>query len=210
LTDQEYRCFRDLVDSGAGQEELEKHWEKTQSTDLLQVCRVPRRDYKPASEPYSAFIRRWMGRLMALVEAKTTEALFQKENNVIVFPQGTRSLRLLPARTGMLQFAIRHQVDVVPIGSNGCERLYPGASPLAKGGRVVYRIGKPLTMDGEFRDLQIEAPYIPFTQQADPFEETFQRAAARVTTAIDDLLDEPYKLEKTAGMAAVSEVGRLI
>ena len=41
---------------------------------------------------------------------------------------------------------------------------------------VVYRIGAPLTREGALRDLQISAPFVPFTDDATRHQAVFQRA----------------------------------
>ena len=208
LTEEEYRFLRDLVDSQAGKDESVAHLDGEIESDVARLLVTPRRDFLPEMEPYAVFILRWAGRLFRLVEERTLEALFSHHNNVLVFPQGTRSLRLLPARTGMLEFALRHDVDIIPVGSNGCERLYPGASPLARRGEVLYRVGKPLTVEGDFGDCRITELYQPFTVEAQAHEDKFVRAASRVTAAINDLLDEPYRLCVTKE-GDPSRVGRL-
>lgn len=175
---------------------------------LARVLDATRRDFDPAREAWVEHLDRWNDRMMGLVEAATLRA-FGAGRNVIVFPQGTRSVRLLPCRTGMLQFALRHRVPIVPVGSNGCEKVYPGGSPLAKGGHVVYRIGRPLTLADAFADCRIDEPYRPFTRAADRHREVFQRAAARLTSAIDSLLDPPYRLDPTAA-ASATDIRRLV
>jgi 1-acyl-sn-glycerol-3-phosphate acyltransferase len=137
---------------------------------------------------------------MGLVEQRTLQALFDNGNNVIVFPQGTRSLRLLPGKPGLAQFALRHEIPVVPVGSMGSEGVYPGTNPLAGGGTCRYQIGRPLTVDDALADCRIREPYAPFTRGADVHSKCFERAMDRITAAIDDLLEEPYKMA-TAGNA---------
>jgi len=190
LENREYRLLRDFADGLISVPDA--HAQAPAS--VLPLFQSHRGSFDPTTEDYGAFIRRSTIRLMKLVEERTLEALGKYDNNVIVFPQGTRSIRLLPARTGMFQFALRHKIDIVPVGSNGSEALYPGASPWAKPGRVIYRVGKPLTIENDFSDCLIDTPYTPFTEEADPFQEQFEKAAQRTTIAINELLDEPYQL----------------
>ncbi len=189
LTDDEYRLLRDLVDGNLEQGDSPVDLDPGVKKLLTQ----PRRDFEPAKESYADFMHRWNDRLMGLVEKRTLEALYDRNNNVIVFPQGTRSKRLLPGKPGLAQFALRHEIPVVPVGSMGSERAYPTASPWAKGARCLYRIGKALTVDDALADCRIDEPYAPFTREAEPHREQFERAMERITQAIDDLLDEPYK-----------------
>ena len=193
LENDEYRTLRDLVDYKIEPEAVDAATQKS----LEALFTRARSDFEPAKEDYRAFINRRCDRLMGLVEKRSLEALNEKDNHIIVFPQGTRSVRLLPSRTGMLEFALRHEVPIVPVGSNGSEGVYPGASPWASGGRIVYRVGKPLTLDGALRDCRIDTPYRPFTHEANAFADVFERGAAVVTEGINALLDEPYQLGDT-------------
>lgn len=189
LAREEYRWLRDQVNAGEARTKVPAGL----SPELAALLETPRRDFDPPRESYATFMTRWNDRLMGLVEARTLEALLEKRHNVIVFPQGTRAIRLLPARLGMLQFALRHRVTIVPVGSNGCEALYPGSNPVARPGTVTYRIGRPLSVDDAFADCTVDEPFRPFTAEAEPHRERFTRAADLVTEAIDALLDEPYK-----------------
>ncbi len=130
---------------------------------------------------------------MGLVERRTLEALFTNHNNLIVFPQGTRSIRLLAGKPGLAQFALRHEIPVVPVGSMGSEQAYPSANPWARGATCRYRIGRPLTVDDALADCRIDARYAPFTGEADAHSKYFELATERITAAIDELLEDPYK-----------------
>ena len=190
LGNREYRLLRDFTD---GTISVKEAYAKAPAS-VLPLLQTRRDDFDPAHEDYGTFIRRSTTRLMKLVEARTLEALGECDNNIIVFPQGTRSIRLLAAKTGLFQFALRHRIDIVPVGSNGSESLYPGASPWAKPGHVVYRVGRPLTMQEDFSDCVIEEPYTPFTEEAEQFQTRFEIAAHRTTQAINKLLDAPYQM----------------
>jgi len=205
MKDDEYRVVRDMADGRISQEEaMEKG-----TDDVRKLLTVARRDFLPAVETYFDFINRWNDRLMGAVEDRTLEALREQRNNIIVFPQGTRSIRLLPARTGMIQFALRHEIPIVPVGSNGCEKIYPTGNPWAKGGTVTYRIGKPLTVEDAFAPYRISEPFKPFTREADVHEKALEGAADCLTQAIDVLLDEPYKMARD-GADAGTRADRLI
>jgi 1-acyl-sn-glycerol-3-phosphate acyltransferase len=194
LGDDEYRMLRDLIDGKLGQDQVLD----SVSADLRRLLTEARRDFQPADETYAAFMNRWNDRLMGLVERRTLQALFENHNNVIVFPQGTRSIRLLPGKPGLAQFALRHEIPVVPVGSMGSEDAYRGASPWAKGATCFYRIGTPLTVEDALADCRIDKPYAPFTREAEMHTERFERATERITAAIDDLLEDPYKLAAEA------------
>ena len=190
LENDEYRALRDLVDYKVEPNAMDARVRAS----LEPLFTIARQDFAPQTEHYREYINRRSDRLMALVEQRSLEALRDKDNHIIVFPQGTRSVRLLPSRTGMLEFALRHDIPIVPVGSNGCESVYPGASPWANGGRIVYRIGKPLTVDDALSGCRIDEPYRPFTREASAFADVFERGAQIVTQSINALLDEPYQL----------------
>jgi 1-acyl-sn-glycerol-3-phosphate acyltransferase len=206
LDDDAYRVLRDLIDGQLEQDEVPD----SISGDVRRLFSEPRRDFRPADETYATYMNRWNDRLMGLVEKRTLQALFEHHNNVIVFPQGTRSLRLLPGKPGLAQFALRHEIPVVPVGSMGSERAYPGASPLAKGATCLYRIGKPLSVDDALADCRIDKPYAPFTREADVHKQRFERAMERITAAINELLEDPYKLAAENDGNAHSRIDRLI
>ncbi|MHC4608071.1 MAG: hypothetical protein ACYTAF_14265, partial [Planctomycetota bacterium] len=65
---------------------------------------------------------------------------------------------------------------------------------LATGGTCRYRIGRPPTVDDALADCRIREPYAPFTRGADVHSKCFELAMERITAAIDDLLEEPYKM----------------
>jgi len=206
LEDDEYRLLRDLMDGKLQQEKVQD----SVSADVRRLFAEPRRDFQPAREMYTEFMHRWNDRLMGLVERRTLQALFENHNSVIVFPQGTRSIRLLPGKPGLAQFALRHKVPVVPVGSMGSEEAYPGANPWARGGTCLYRIGKPLTVDDALADCRIEKPYAPFTREAEVHRERFEWAMERITAAIDELLEEPYKMAAEGDHDARPRAERLI
>jgi 1-acyl-sn-glycerol-3-phosphate acyltransferase len=206
LGDEEYRVLRDLVDGRLEQDALPD----SASAAVRRLLTEARRDFQPAEETYAAFMRRWNDRLMGLVEQRTLQALFENHNNVIVFPQGTRSKRLLPGKPGLAQFSLRHEIPVVPVGSMGSEDAYPGASPWARGATCRYRIGKPLTVADALADCRITQPYAPFTHEAEAHAEFFERAMKRITAAIEDLLEDPYKMATESDLDGGRRADRLI
>jgi 1-acyl-sn-glycerol-3-phosphate acyltransferase len=114
--------------------------------------------------------------------------------HLLVFPQGTRSVRLSRGHIGVAQVAQHLGVDIVPVGCTGSNLVYPGSSPFAKGGRIVYRIGKPLRLDGsELCDYRVTRPFRPFTLEAGVHREAFQGMTAVVMDHINELLDPEYQ-----------------
>ncbi|MDB4433224.1 1-acyl-sn-glycerol-3-phosphate acyltransferase [bacterium] len=131
--------------------------------------------------------------------------------HLLVFPQGTRSIRLSRGHIGVAQVAQHLGVDVVPVGCNGSDRVYPGNSPFAKGGRIVYRIGKPLRLDGpELRDHRVTEPFRPFTLKAAAHRDAFQAMTDVVMDHIDPLLDPEYRYSGDQSSDGVSGMSRFV
>ena len=132
--------------------------------------------------------------------------------HVLVFPQGTRSKRLSRGHIGAAQVAQHLGVAVVPIGCNGSDRAYPGDRPLASGGRIVYRIGRPLELDGpELAPFRVTEPFGPFTLEAvGAHREKFQGMTDVVMDHINDLLDPEYRYSEDQTSDGVSGVARFV
>jgi len=131
--------------------------------------------------------------------------------HLLVFPQGTRSIRLSRGHIGVAQVAQHLGVDVVPVGCSGSDRVYPGRSPFAKGGRIVYRIGKPLALDGpELRAHRVTEPFRPFTLGAAAHRDAFQAMTDVVMDHINELVDPEYRYSDDRGSDGVSGVERFV
>ena len=132
--------------------------------------------------------------MMNEVVRLTTLALTELDLNILVFPQGTRSKRLSKGHTGLMHMAQKTGHAIVPVGCNGSDRVYPGGSPFSKGGRIVYRIGKPIELDGpELGAFRVTDDYVPFSREANAFEDRFAAATAVVMDHINTLLDPEYR-----------------
>jgi hypothetical protein len=94
--------------------------------------------------------------------------------------------------------------------SHAAEDAYPGASPWAGGGTCRYVIGKPLSVADALADCRIAEPYAPFTREAEAHAECFERAMERITAAIDDLLEAPYKMAAESDLDGGRRADRLI
>lgn len=113
--------------------------------------------------------------------------------NLLIFPQGTRSKRLTKGHTGAAQMILYTKAPVIPVGCNGSDHAYPGNSPLSSGGRIVYRIGKPLRPDVELRPFAIDEPFVPFTNNAEKHQPMFRKATDYIMDRVNDLLDPAYQ-----------------
>lgn len=149
---------------------------------------------------------------MSVEVMRITREALANDYHVLVFPQGTRSKRLSRGHTGLVQAAQYLGVDIVPIGCNGCDRVYPGASPFAKGGHVVYRVGKPLALEGpELGAFRVKEPFAPLSDHASAAHEAKFRAATDVVmNAIDALLDDEYRFGAEQASDGVRGVRRFV
>ena len=193
-----YRVVRDALDSDtrdmdAIKERAAQLGIMSQLDELLTRPRVILgRSFNPHRETYFDAMDDLFSKLMDEFIRLNNKA-FSMGHKIIVFPEGTRSLRLTKGRPGLAQMALRTGATIVPIGCNGSDDLYPGDSPFSKGGEVVYRIGEPLRPDGDLREFQIAEDYVPFTKQAQArFGDHFQGVTDLLMERIAALLDSRY------------------
>ncbi len=201
-TPTEYRWLRDLVDGGAvpaaempsGVEEF-----------------LHRAQYRDAGHFLQAFDALFDAMVARVVELNR-QALHELELNLLVFPQGTRSLRLSRGHTGLIQMAMHLGAAIVPVGCNGSDRVYPGNSPFAKGGRIVYRFGAPLEPDGpELAPYRIAGGFRPLSREVSRDHGMELQAATDVVMArINDLLDPPYQWAEDQSSDGVQGLDRFV
>jgi hypothetical protein len=103
--------------------------------------------------------------------------------HLLVFPQGTRSLRLSRGHIGVAQVA-QH---------------------------IVYRIGKPLRLDGsELREYRVTEPFRPFTLDAGVHRKAFEGMTAVVMDRINELLDPEYQYADEQASDGVRGMDRFV
>ena len=169
---------------------------KQQDQDVLAPLKNTKRnilgvDFDPTRGSYADGINNTFNRMMARfveLNAKT----FELGLDLLVFPQGTRSIRLTRGHIGMAQIALRYNKVIVPVGCSGSDKVYPGSSPFAKKGHIIYRIGKPITEADH--NFTIDEDYAPFTTEAEHTHRTkFEGLTNLVMDSINDLVDPPYR-----------------
>ncbi len=132
--------------------------------------------------------------LMEKVAELSTKAMKEWNLNLIIFPEGTRSLRLGVGRTGLAQIALYSGKKIVPVGCNNSDRVYRGHLPFAKTGVITYRIGEPLSVDGRLKEFRITEPFKLFSRESQQkFRAQFEGVTQIVMDCINDLLDERHK-----------------
>jgi len=204
-TDQEYAMLRRAVDAQAVGEKVELPDPPEIPEMLLRKARNPFGvAYDPRESTWPEYIcalfRAMMVRFVELNERAIAIGL-----DLLIFPQGTRSKRLLPAHIGISQIALHLKIPVVPVGCNGSDGVYPGASPFARRGRIVYRMGEPIHYD-ELAPFHIDEPFAPFSAMAErDYARQFQGVADIVTERIDGLLDPEYRLDAGAATEAAEK-----
>jgi len=202
-TEAEYRVLRDLVDGLCAPADLEK-------TEMA-VNRLFGTHSGPAG--FLAWFDGYFGQMIDHIVRLNKLALNEKKLNVLVFPQGTRSVRLSRGHTGLIQMAWHLNRAIVPVGCSGSDRVYPGNSPFAKGGRIVYRFGPALEPDGpEFAALKPQEAYQPLTREAsDKHGAAFRAATDVIMARIEQLVDPQYRFaEDVVAESDERGVGRFV
>ncbi len=132
--------------------------------------------------------------LMEKVAQLSTKALLEWGLNLIIFPEGTRSLRLGTGRTGLAQIALYSGKKIVPVGCNNSDRIYTGHSPFARSGTVTYRIGEPLSVDGRLKEFRITESFKLFSRESQQKHKVqFEGVTQVVMDSINELLDERHR-----------------
>ena len=192
-TDQEYALLRAVVDARAIGERVELPTPPDVPEMLLRRARNPIGvAYDPGESDYADYI---CALFQAMIGRFIDLNLYAKRIglDLLVFPQGTRSIRLLPGRIGISQIALHMKSPIVPVGCNGSDGVYPGASPFAGRGKIVYRVGEPITYE-DMSAYHLGESFVPFSAKAESdHAEKFHGLADLVIDRIEPLLDSKYR-----------------
>ena len=182
----EYRAIRDALNAGSDEVAGVPADLLEQPRDLFGYRFDPRATSYPRAIDTS--YRRLMSRFVALnVDAH------QRDIDLLVFPQGSRSIRLSKGHSGLAQIATHLGATIVPVGCSGSPTVYPGKSFRAEPGHITYRIGAPLSK-ADYQDLAPAAAFVPFSREAEKAHQpSFDMLVDRVMHRINDLLDEEYQ-----------------
>ncbi len=129
---------------------------------------------------------------------------------VLIFPEGTRSVRLTRGRTGIAEIAYHYRVPVIPVGCSGSHRVYPGNPPWPSPGTVQYRVGEPLHPDDPaLAAHQVGPDFRPFSNRARlDHGPKFQAFVDVLMDRIGLLVDAEHR--PAAHAEASADVGRFI
>jgi 1-acyl-sn-glycerol-3-phosphate acyltransferase len=145
-------------------------------------------------EHFVDFIRAQYEGVMEKVAELSRAALCEQKLNVIIFPEGTRSVKLSEGRTGLAQLALHTEKRIVPVACNNSEEVYRGSLPFARSGRITYRIGEPLSVNDQLKAFRIREPFRLFSRESQQrYREHFEGVTRIVMESIDRMLDEKYR-----------------
>jgi hypothetical protein len=175
-----YRTVKDMIDGrieGAGPHERA-------AVEALQGM----------GEHFAEFIRGYYQEIMEKVAELSKTALCEKNLNLIIFPEGTRSVKLAEGRTGLAQLALHTEKRVVPVACNNSEEVYRGSLPIARSGWITYRIGEPLSVHDQLKSYRIAEPFSLFSRESqERYREQFEGVTRTVMASIEEMLDEKYR-----------------
>lgn len=208
-SDEEYQALRELVNAAAHGEAREPD-PRVPEVLLERPRDILGRRFDPASEGYGEAIdqlfRAMMRRFVDLNEEAASLGL-----DLLIFPQGTRSVRLSKGHIGLAQMAMYLDRPVVPVGCSGSDRLYPGGSPIAKKpGRVVYRFGEPVRREDAAAWVD-RSEFEPFTPEAETeHRAAFQAYVDDIMERIEQLVDPEYRFAEDGESHGVSGSSRFV
>jgi hypothetical protein len=210
-TQAEYDALRALVNEAAAPD---------QGPSTVDVSTIPKQlfetkrnilgiDFDPSECPYAVAINRVFTAMMVEF-VRLNERSFELGLDLLVFPQGTRSIRLPRGRIGMMEVALRYKKTIVPIGCNGSDLIYTGSLPIGKSGAISYRVGDPIPYE-ELSDFHIDEDYAPFSAEAEQkHRDQFQGAVDFVMARINDLLDPEYQFSDDLQSTGVRGTSRFM
>ncbi len=207
-TGDEYETLRRWVDAAASDPTARVDASAIPEPVLTEARDVLGRAFRPDRESYAEYVNGLFRAMMARFVALNAQA-FERGLDMLIFPQGTRSIRLSKGHVGLAQIALKFRRTIVPVGCNGSDKLYPTGNPWAKKGRVVYRFGKPISHE-ELREFHV-ADYEPFTPEAESrYAAEFRGVTDLVMSRIDGLLDDEYRFSDDQSSDGVAGAGRFI
>lgn len=190
-TDDEYKALRSWVNADAAGD-TQKAPDGVPDGLLILRRNMLGRVFSSDTETYAQAVNALFREMMS-VFLELHDKAFGVGLDLLIFPQGTRSVRLSRGRIGLAQVALHYKRPVVPVGCSGSDKVYPGGNPFAKRGKIVYRIGDPIRYE-DMASFHIQDGFVPFTAEAEATHQAcFQGYVDVIMERINDLVDEPYK-----------------
>jgi 1-acyl-sn-glycerol-3-phosphate acyltransferase len=176
----EYRIIRDVIDGSREMSEAIQNIAKETASFL--------------KDNFDEYIINYHKAIMDTVAELSIKALFEQNLNLIIFPEGTRSLQLGKGRTGLAQLALHTEKKVVPIGCSNSDKVYTGGLPFAKSGTITYRVGDPLSVENQLKEYRIKEGFKLFSKESQQnYKEHFDAVTNIVMEKINALVDEAYR-----------------
>lgn len=166
-------------------------------------------DFSPVRHTYAQAVNETFRQMMACFVDLNRRA-FDLGLDLLVFPQGTRSIRLSQGRIGMIQVALHQRKTIIPVGCNGSDIVHPGSSMIVSPGPIEYRIGKPIRYE-DLSEFHINEDFAPFSAEAEHrYRERFQGAVDVVMDRINPLLDSKYQYSEDLESGGVRGTDRFL
>jgi 1-acyl-sn-glycerol-3-phosphate acyltransferase len=148
--------------------------------------------FDPSRETYPVYVNSIFRIMMELFVALNQQAR-DLGLDILVFPQGTRSIRLIRGHIGLAELAMKFQATVVPVGCNGADLVYPGGSPIGQRGKIVYRVGEPIPYK-EMGRFHVPSDFTPFDAMHEAeHRDKLQGYVDVVMDRINELVDPQYQ-----------------
>jgi 1-acyl-sn-glycerol-3-phosphate acyltransferase len=145
-------------------------------------------------DQFADYVRGYYESVMEKVAELSRAALCEQKLNLIIFPEGTRSVKLAEGRTGLAQLALHTEKKIVPVACNNSEEVYRGSLPFARSGRITYRIGEPLSVQEQLKEYRIREPFRLLSRESQQrYREQFEGVTRIVMASIEGMLDEKYR-----------------
>jgi len=175
-----YRTVKDMID---GRIEVAGPQERAAIEALQEM-----------GENFADFVRGYYEAVMEKVAELSKTALLEKNLNLIIFPEGTRSVKLAEGRTGIAQLALHTEKRIIPVACNNSEEVYKGSLPIARSGQITYRVGEPLSVNDQLKAYRIVEPFELFSRESQQrYREQFEGVTRIVMASIEGMLDAKYR-----------------
>ncbi|WP_051904556.1 lysophospholipid acyltransferase family protein [Hippea jasoniae] len=186
LKKEEFLLLKRYIDGALSLDELiKKNIDK-----INKIISTKHDNFNPENESYRDYINNLFRRVMKSVYKLNYQAIYEKNLNITIFPEGTRSKTLTYPKPGLAQIALALKVPVVPIGCSGSDKAHPGNAPVPiKNSTITYRIGKPIKLHEVYK---LNEEFEPFVSYPEEYKKIFEEAMQLVMSKIARLVDKEY------------------